>query len=48
MRKTKLSFDDEKFAKLFHKVDASALHGESNGLELLLDAEQFNYAYYQG
>ena len=36
MRKTKLSFDDEKFAKLFHKVDASALHGESNGLEWVI------------
>lgn len=32
---------------MYHKINGSAINGESNGLEILLDAEQFNYAYYK-
>ena len=32
--------------EVYHGIKAKALNGESNGLEFVLDAEQFNYAYY--
>ena len=32
--------------EVYHGLKAKALNGESNGLEFVLDAEQFNYAYY--
>ena len=32
---------------LYHNLKANALHGEQNGLDIVLDAEQFNYAYHQ-
>ena len=31
---------------IYHGLKSEALNGETNGLEFLLDAEQFNYAYY--
>ena len=35
------------FAEMYHDLVANALNGETNGLDLVLDSEQFNYAYYQ-
>ena len=32
--------------EIYHSLKSEALNGETNGLEFLLDAEQFNYAYY--
>ena len=32
--------------KIFHDLKATAKNGESNGLDIILDAEQFNYAFY--
>ena len=32
--------------KIFHELKATAKNGESNGLDIILDAEQFNYAFY--
>ena len=33
--------------EIYHGVNADTLNGEQNGLSLLLDAEQFNYAYHE-
>ena len=30
---------------IYHEIKADALHGENNGLTLVLDAEEFNYGY---
>ena len=35
------------YTQMYHDLVADALNGETNGLDLVLDAEQFNYAYYQ-
>ena len=35
------------YAEMYHGLEADALNGDSNGLDLVLDAEQFNYAYYK-
>ena len=35
------------YEDLYHNLKANALHGEQNGLEIVLDAEQFNYAYHR-
>ena len=32
--------------EVYHGLKSEALNGETNGLEFVLDAEQFNYAYY--
>ena len=32
--------------ELYHGLKADALNGETNGVDIVLDAEQFNYAYY--
>ena len=32
------------FEQLYHELSADSLNGETNGLKLVLDAEQFNYA----
>ena len=32
--------------ELYHGIKADALNGEKNGLEIVLDSEQFNYAFY--
>jgi hypothetical protein len=32
---------------LYYNLKAEAFHGEQNGLDIVLDAEQFNYAYHQ-
>ena len=32
--------------KIFHELNSIAKNGESNGLDIILDAEQFNYAFY--
>ena len=34
------------FEELWHGLEADALHGEDNGLEIVLDAELFNYGYH--
>ena len=34
-------------AELYHELDATALNGEENGLHIVLNLEQFNYAFYQ-
>ena len=31
--------------KIFHELKAIAKNGESNGLDIILDAEQFNYGF---
>ena len=33
-------------AELYHGLEADSRNGETNGLDLVLDAEQWNYAYY--
>ena len=35
------------YEEIYHGLIADSLTGETNGLDLVLDAEQFNYAYYQ-
>ena len=35
------------YGEILHSLEADSLHGESNGLDVVLDAEQFNYAYLQ-
>ena len=30
----------------YHGIEANALNGEANGVDIVLDAEQFNYAYH--
>ena len=42
MHRTNWSLGD---VKIFHELKAEAKHGESNGLDIILDAEQFNYAF---
>ena len=32
--------------EVYHGLKSEALHGKENGLEFILNAEQFNYAYY--
>ena len=32
--------------EIYHSLKAEALNGEANGLDIVLDAEQFNYAYH--
>ena len=32
--------------EIYHNVKADTLNGETNGVDIILDAEQFNYAYY--
>ena len=32
--------------EIYHQLDADTLNGEIHGLDMILDAEQFNYAYY--
>ena len=41
---TNLNFTGE---EIYHSLIADSLNGETNGLDLVLDAEQFNYAYHQ-
>ena len=33
--------------ELYFNLVADSINGDTNGLDILLDAEQFNYAYYQ-
>ena len=35
------------YGEIYHGLIADSLTGETNGLDLVLDAEQFNYAYHQ-
>ena len=35
------------YTEMYHELIADSLNGETNGLDLVLDAEQFNYGYYQ-
>ena len=35
--------DTNSLIEFYHNLKADALHGEANGVEILLDAEQFNY-----
>ena len=35
------------YEQLYHDLVTDALNGKLNGLDMVLDAEQFNYAYYQ-
>ena len=39
-------FDTRSLEEVYHGLKADALNGDTNGLDVLLDAEQFNYAYY--
>ena len=39
-------FNMQSVEESYHGLKADALNGETNGLNFLLDAEQFNYAYY--
>ena len=34
-------------AQMYHELEADAKNGETNGFDLVLDAEQWNYAYYE-
>ena len=38
---------NKSFAEIYQGLEADALNGRSNGLDLVLDAEQFNYAFYE-
>ena len=35
------------WVEIYHQLIADSLNGETNGLDLVLDVEQFNYAYHQ-
>ena len=35
------------FNEMWHDLKADTLNGETNGLDVVIDAEQFNYAYHQ-
>ena len=39
--------ENKSLVQLYKELDADALNGVDNGLELMLDAEQFNYADYK-
>ena len=38
-------FENKTSEELYHGLEANALHGEANGLEIVLDAEQFNHGF---
>ena len=38
---------NKSFEEIYHGLEADALNGRANGLDLVLDAEQFNYAFYE-
>ena len=35
------------YIEMYHGLEADALNGGTNGLDLVLDVEQFNYAFYE-
>ena len=39
-------FDTRSVKEVYHDLKSEALNGETHGMNFLLDAEQFNYAYY--
>ena len=41
-----VGFDPYNPKQNFHNLNTDALNGETNGLDIILDAEQFNYAYH--
>ena len=41
-----VGFDPYNPEQNLHDLNADALNGETNGLDIILDAEQFNYAYH--
>ena len=40
-------FENMTIYEIHHDLKANTLNGEDNGLDLVIDAEQFNYAYHQ-
>ena len=40
-------FENMTLYEIYHELKADTLNGEDNGLDLVIDAEQFNYAYHQ-
>ena len=40
-------FENMTTYEMHHNLKADTLNGEDNGLDLVIDAEQFNYAYHQ-
>ena len=40
-------FENTTTYEMHHDLKADTLNGEDNGLDLVIDAEQFNYAYHQ-
>ena len=40
-------FENMTIYEIHHDLKADTLNGEDNGLDLVIDAEQFNYAYHQ-
>ena len=38
--------ENSSLEEIYHGLKADALNGESNGVDIVLDAEQFNYAYH--
>ena len=43
----KSDFENMTYNEKWHDLKADTLNGEANGLDIVLDAEQFNYAYHQ-
>ena len=39
-------FNPQSVKDMYHNLKSKALNGETHGMNFLLDAEQFNYAYY--
>ena len=39
-------FENMTFKELYHDLKADTLNGETNGVDIVIDAEQFNYAYH--
>ena len=38
---------DISYGQIFHQAESKAKHGAANGLDIIFDAEIFNYAYYR-
>ena len=41
-------YENMTIKEMFHDLKADTLNGETNGVDVVIDAEQFNYAYHHG
>ena len=42
------SYENDTFLEKYHETDFTAMHGEDNGVKILFDIEQWNYAHING